>query len=111
MASSRELDEPMTPPTLSCVIPVFNDVTRIGPTLETLIRKLGPHRPFELVIVDDGSRDGTTDLVATYARRHPQIRLLQHRTNRGKGAAVRWGMLEATGQSRIFVDADLPLPL
>ena len=71
----------------------------------------GRGEPYEVLVVDDGSVDDTPRLVATLARTHPGVRLVRLGENRGKGAAVRRGMLEARGEYRLFADADGATPI
>ncbi len=66
---------------------------------------------YEVVVVDDGSRDGLADLLDAQAADWPEMVVLRHPKNRGKGAAVRTGMLEARGQLLIFADADGATPI
>lgn len=66
---------------------------------------------FELLVVDDGSRDGTASFVEGYAQRYPEVRLIRQLGPLGKGAAVRRGILEAQGQIILFSDADLSAPI
>jgi glycosyltransferase involved in cell wall biosynthesis len=96
---------------LSVVVPAYNEASRILDTLEQVAGFLST-RPYawEVVVVDDGSGDDTPVLVAGFAARHPQVRLLE-RPHRGKGAAVRVGMLAAAGQYRFMCDADLSMPI
>jgi len=99
-------------PRLSIVIPAYNEARRIGPTLDAVAAyaEAKNHR-VEVIVVDDGSTDGT-DAVLTAARHMlPELRVVHHEGNRGKGAAVRTGMLAATGQWRVFIDADLSTPV
>lgn len=91
---------------LSIVIPSFNEARRLGPTLEA-VGAYGFGLPYEVVIVDDGSRDGTAEV----ARRYPRCRVIRWTPNRGKGAAVRAGMLAARGRWILMTDADLSTPL
>jgi dolichyl-phosphate beta-glucosyltransferase len=96
---------------LSLVIPAFNEELRLLPTLERLHAHLSA-RPmsYEIVVVDDGSRDKTCDVVEAAAARIPNIVLVSQQPNRGKGAAVRRGMLAARGRIRVMWDADCSMP-
>ena len=96
---------------LSIIVPAYNEELRIPPTLERLNAFLAsqPLR-YEIVVVDDGSKDNTCDVVLAHAARMPNLRLVRQMPNRGKGAAVRRGMLEATGQIRVMCDADGSMP-
>jgi dolichyl-phosphate beta-glucosyltransferase len=98
-------------PYLSVVVPAYNEEDRIRPTLERLAEYYGA-QPYEwdVTVVSDGSTDGTDAIVAEFAQGHPQFRLLAYQPNRGKGCAVRKGMLEATGDIVLFCDADLATP-
>lgn len=93
----------------SLVIPMFDEGTRIGRSIDALAASGLTGADLELVLVDDGSTDGTAEvaesaLAAAGLRAARVVRLPQ---NRGKGAAVRAGMLAARGRARVFVDADL----
>jgi dolichyl-phosphate beta-glucosyltransferase len=99
----------VTAPRWSVVIPAYNEALRLGPYLDEVVAHLdGRGEPYEVIVVDDGSTDGTPDAVE--ARRHPAVRVLRLRRNSGKGAAVRVGMLEARGAYRLFADADGATP-
>jgi len=90
-------------PLLSVLIPVYNE----RDTLERLLdRVLAVPVDKEVVVVDDGSRDGTREVLQDLARRKP-IRALYHPHNRGKGAAIRTALAEARGDIVIIQDADL----
>lgn len=92
---------------LSVVIPVYNEEKRLAPSLDEVLSFLKTFgRPAEVVVVDDGSKDKTADLVRARAKTDPMLRLVQLPANRGKGAAVRAGMLDAKGEIRLFRDAD-----
>lgn len=101
---------------LSLVIPAFNEENRIGKTLDETLRFLGA-QPFEseIVVVNDGSRDRTAEVVRKYepraARAKSRLRLIENPGNRGKGYSVRNGMLNAHGEIALFMDADLATPL
>jgi dolichyl-phosphate beta-glucosyltransferase len=96
---------------LSIVVPAYNEALRITPTLERLHAFLQrqPLR-YEIVVVDDGSRDNTCDVVTALTSRVANLRLVKQSPNRGKGAAVRAGMLAANGQIRVMCDADGSMP-
>ncbi len=96
---------------VSVVIPAFNEASRIGATLDELERFLSaqPWR-WEVRVVDDGSRDATATIVEDYHRRHPKI-VLQREPHRGKGGAVKAGLLAASARFRFICDADLSMPV
>jgi dolichyl-phosphate beta-glucosyltransferase len=94
-------------PSLSVVIPAYNEAERIAPTLHEVTRWLQPRfASHEIVVVDDGSTDRTREVVRALARELPCLRLLEGDRNRGKGHAVRAGMLAVGGRTRLFLDAD-----
>jgi len=98
-------------PELSIVVPAFNEEQRIGPTLVALDEFLaGTGTSYEIVVVDDGSEDGTVALVSKMRREMPALRCIATRPNRGKGHAVRVGMLAARGAIRLMTDADGSTP-
>ena len=98
-----------TNPTRSLVIPMFDERMRIGDTIRTLAASGLADGRLEIVFVDDGSTDGTPEVAeeAIAETAMPRAKVLRLGANRGKGAAVRAGMLSASGDSRVFVDADL----
>jgi dolichyl-phosphate beta-glucosyltransferase len=96
----------------SIVIPAYNEGARLGATLEKVLgylREQGWNA--EVIVVNDGSRDNTADLVRGFAERNPMLRLVENPGNRGKGYAVRNGMLNARGEVVVFSDADLSSPI
>jgi glycosyltransferase involved in cell wall biosynthesis len=96
---------------LSIIVPAYNEAQRIAPTLERLARFLTAHPvSFEIIVVDDGSSDGTVALVESLATRIRQLRVIASKPNRGKGRAVRTGMLAAEGKLRVMWDADSSTP-
>jgi dolichyl-phosphate beta-glucosyltransferase len=97
----------VAPPVWSVVIPAYNEAARLPRYLDEVIAFFdGRGDRYEVVVVDDGSRDGTAAVAAAVAAAHPAVRLLRLPENRGKGAAVRAGMLAARGDFRLFADAD-----
>ena len=98
---------------ISIVIPAYNEERRLPNTLDSILEYLAAHRfpAAEILVVDDGSKDGTAQIVEQYSLRDPRIRLLRNPGNRGKGYSVRHGMLEAAGDWILFSDADLSAPI
>jgi dolichyl-phosphate beta-glucosyltransferase len=94
------------------VIPAFNEARRLPRYLAEIVTYFdGRNEGYEVLVVDDGSTDGTADVVAEIVRTHPTVRVLRHHRNEGKGAAVRRGMLAARGDYRLFADADGATPI
>ena len=96
---------------LSVIVPAYNEELRLVPTLERLHAYLAaqPLR-YEILVVDDGSKDKTCDVVEAAMTTIPHLLLVRQFPNRGKGAAVRRGMLAARGQIRVMCDADCSMP-
>ena len=99
-------------PALSLVFPVFDEEQNIGQLLDESLR-LAPllTRDYGIVVVDDGSRDGSAVIVESHCRANPRVRLVRHTSNRGYGAALRAGLREARGELVFFSDADLQFDL
>jgi dolichyl-phosphate beta-glucosyltransferase len=101
-----------SPLDLSIVIPAYNEERRLPRTLDSIMAYLQTHAfRAEIVVVDDGSSDGTAQVVVAYGGRFPALRLISNQGNRGKGFSVRHGMLEARGEIALFTDADLSTPI
>lgn len=97
---------------LTVIIPAYNEEQRLGPRLGQVLEYLRVNYPaFELIVVDDGSHDGTAALVQAVLGAEPRARLITYQPNRGKGYAIRQGMLASHGAQVIFMDADLSTPL
>jgi dolichyl-phosphate beta-glucosyltransferase len=120
MPQPSEMPQPQARPSVTIVLPAYNEAQRIGPALDELfgyLRRTGPGREgglpadqlgdWDVLVVDDGSDDGTADLVE--GRGEPRLQVLR-RPHEGKGSAVRAGMLLATGDLVVFTDADLATP-
>ena len=102
----------LTPPELSIVIPAYNEERRLPETLRGVRAYLQARRlEAEVIVVDDGSEDGTAALVEAWRAEFPGLRLVANGRNRGKGYSVRHGMLEARGRVVLFTDADLSAPI
>jgi glycosyltransferase involved in cell wall biosynthesis len=100
--------------TYSIVIPAYNEGTRLGASLEKVlayVRAQGWSAEVEVIVVNDGSRDNTAELVRGFAAKDPVVRLVENPGNRGKGYAVRNGMLSSRGEIVVFSDADLSSPI
>lgn len=97
-------------PNVSIIIPAYNEEGAIARQVETLLSVVHASIPnAEIIVVDDGSRDRTGDIAASLAAR-PGVRVLRHFSNRGYGAALKTGMLAATGQLIAITDADGTYP-
>jgi glycosyltransferase involved in cell wall biosynthesis len=98
---------------LSIVIPAYNEERRLPSTLDVVFAWLdrSPFPDTEILVVDDGSTDGTAVLVEGRMVQESRLRLIRNPGNRGKGYAVRHGMLEARGEWILFSDADLSAPI
>jgi dolichyl-phosphate beta-glucosyltransferase len=97
---------------LSVIIPAYNEAARLPATLRWLQSYLDDTEPhYEVIAVDDGSEDSTADQALAIAADWPRLRVLRLLENRGKGWAVRAGMLAARGDLRLFSDADLSTPI
>jgi len=107
MSSANVLDS------LSVVIPAYNEERRLPQTLRQVLNWLeqGNFSFCEVLVVDDGSSDGTARVVQEFAKKNPCVRLLRNPGNRGKGYSVRHGMLEAKGEWILYTDADLSAPI
>jgi glycosyltransferase involved in cell wall biosynthesis len=101
----------LTSPLLSIIIHAYNEESRLPGTLKTVERFLD-QQPYqaEVLVVENGSSDQTLQIAKSFANTNPDIRVL-HEAQRGKGRAVRAGMLAARGKYRFFGDADLSMPI
>jgi dolichyl-phosphate beta-glucosyltransferase len=100
-------------PELSVVIPAYNEAARLPPYLAAVRRYLEARYAdrVEVIVVDDGSDDGLADILAREAATWPALRCVRHPINRGKGAAVRTGVLQTRGDRVLFADADGATPI
>lgn len=102
------------PPTVagrvSVVMPAYRLAVTIGANIDRTVDALAPLDDFEVVVVDDGSDDGTGDAARRAASQLPQVSVVSYATNRGKGAALQRGFEDTSGATVVFLDGDLDLP-
>jgi glycosyltransferase involved in cell wall biosynthesis len=99
-------------PDLSIIIPAYNEESRLPATLERIASYLQDSgREAEVLVVDDGSKDGTAAVAEYFQIKIPLLRVVSNGVNRGKGFSVRRGMQEARGRFALFTDADLSAPI
>src|SRR5881397_938410 len=92
---------------LSVIIPAYNERERLVPYMTEITGYLARRaKPYEVLVVDDGSHDGTAALVEQFRTKEPAVRLLRLAQNTGKGCAVRTGMQVARGEFQLMADAD-----
>jgi dolichyl-phosphate beta-glucosyltransferase len=99
-------------PYLSVVIPAYNErerLKRFVPGIVEFLQSKG--QAFEIIVVNDGSKDDTAQVARELSKTFPMLRLIDLNPNRGKGGAVKAGMLEARGQYVLFTDADQSTPI
>jgi dolichyl-phosphate beta-glucosyltransferase len=103
---------PEAAPALTVIIPAYNEQQRLPQHLGHVLAYLREHYPaFELIVVDDGSRDDTAAAVGAVFAHEPRARVLAYQPNRGKGYAIRRGMQASRGERVVFLDADLSTPI
>jgi glycosyltransferase involved in cell wall biosynthesis len=99
-------------PDLSIIIPSYNEESRLPETLDRIAAYLSDSgREAEVLVVDDGSKDGTAAVAEYFRIKIPTLRVVSNGVNRGKGYSVRHGMQEAHGRIALFTDADLSAPI
>jgi dolichyl-phosphate beta-glucosyltransferase len=101
----------LSAPFLSIIIPAYNEERRLPHTFEQLFVFLESQEyPSEVIVVENGSQDKTFEIASGYIKSHPQLRIIKN-SERGKGLAVKRGMLEARGKFRFMCDADFSMPV
>ena len=99
-------------PELSIIIPAYNEESRLPATLERIAAYIGSSaRETEVIVVDDGSKDGTAAVAEYFQVKIPSLRVISNGVNRGKGFSVRHGIQGARGRIALFTDADLSAPI
>ncbi|WP_263409719.1 dolichyl-phosphate beta-glucosyltransferase [Terriglobus tenax] len=102
----------MQHPKISIVIPAYNEQARIEHTLDRVLSCVNDRGwDAEVLVVDDGSTDQTTEIVKRWMEHHSRLQLIHNQGNRGKGYSVRNGLLQAAGEMVMFTDADLSAPM
>ena len=98
--------------TYSIIIPAYNESERLRTSLPRVLEYIHQQRlQAEVIVVNDGSTDGTAEVVRNFTAQNPQVHLLENPGNRGKGYSVRNGMLHGNGDVLLFTDADLSSPI
>lgn len=93
---------------LSVVIPMYNESSIVADSVAEFDKYLSEHfDDYELIFADDGSTDGCGGAVLEYAKEHKNVKLVRYEKNRGKGCAVRTGLLESDGDIAMFTDCDI----
>ena len=99
-------------PFISIIVPAYNEEQQLSHTIAIITKYLSSiPRSYEIIIVNDGSVDGTPELAEKIASAHPCVRVTHLTKNKGKGYAVKIGALESQGQYLLFSDADLSTPI
>src|SRR3569832_393634 len=102
----------MASPQLSIVIPAYNESARIENALERVMSCVAEQGwDAEVLVVDDGSKDSTPEIIQDWMQRYPRLHLIKNGGNRGKGYSVRNGLLQAAVEIVRFTDADLSAPM
>ena len=98
--------------TYSIIIPAYNEGARLDATLNKVLRYIAQQKwDAEVIVVNDGSRDNTVEIVQEHMQKNSMLRLIENPGNRGKGYSVRNGMMHARGEVLLFSDADLSSPI
>lgn len=97
---------------ISVVIAAYNEEKRIGDSLVKIYDYLKKHNhDFEIIVIDDGSNDGTLNLLMEYSKKIPNFIILKNKGNKGKGYSIKKGILKSKGDIVLFTDADLSTPI
>lgn len=97
---------------MSVVIPAYNEEKRVRETIMHTSRYLSRQNYLsEVIVVNDGSKDGTSEIIRELELLVPNLRFIDNQKNVGKGGAVKQGMLSASGKYRLYMDADNAIPI
>jgi glycosyltransferase involved in cell wall biosynthesis len=107
---SQEVIQNAVKPAFSIVVPCFNEEAAIAQTVHELCDSIPGSVSYELIVVDDGSHDGTAEILRNLAEKTPALRIVSHARNRGYGAALKSGIAQATAEIIAITDADGTYP-
>lgn len=97
---------------LSIVIPAYNEAQRVGQTIQKICDYFGKKAQlFEIIVINDGSRDNTVNIVLDLSKKGKNVALLENSTNKGKGASIKKGIFHAAHDLILVTDADLSTPI
>jgi len=105
-----ERDPSLSIPDFSVIVPCFNERGAIAGTVDYVFRSIGSEQHFELVVVDDGSRDGSGEILDELSARYPDLIVVKHEFNRGYGAALKTGIASSKSEFVVITDADGTYP-
>jgi len=111
--SRQDIDSAVQPsesPDFSVIVPCYNERDAIAETVDYLFRSIGGDRRFELVVVDDGSQDGSGEILDKLVAQYPALIVYKHDFNRGYGAALKTGISRANSELVVITDADGTYP-
>jgi glycosyltransferase involved in cell wall biosynthesis len=97
-------------PRVSLIVPCYNERNGIATTLDVLRKGLQALEPYEMIVVDDGSTDGTAEALQQALQKHPEVRVITHKRNRGYGAALKTGIRQSSSELIVITDADGTYP-
>lgn len=92
------------------IVPCYNERDSIGPVVESLLKHCATSGPYDLIVVDDGSSDGSSEVLCRLRQRHPEVQVITHPHNRGYGAALKTGIRHTSAEFIVITDADQTYP-
>ena len=92
------------------IVPCYNERDSIGAVVESVLKCCARSGPYDLIVVDDGSTDGSAEILRRLRQRHPEVQVLTHPHNRGYGAALKTGIRQTSAELIVITDADRTYP-